>query len=619
MSKFAVAVALSSLLLVSCSGGGGGDSVSPVSVGVSPPPALPPPPLPPASPPPPLVPPPPAPPSPATGTFGFSKAQAQSEALTLWRDSDLALHPKGSCSGCHGADFLDLAVTGSTETDILRRAKIDGATERQAQALAAAVVYLRQDARIPVRNARTFRPFQPGGSVMLPDLIDAPHVQAVKRDIAFGQQMQQLQPILSGARIGSLETAKRARDQMLDLARGSNLGGANPSLMNLRKMPTGITYPLWSADLHQGAKEGTLNDWIADIARDAPADKRTAWLAAQDAYLANANRTTFWQMYRSGSDLTTPQLLGTCTYDGLNPRLACEGASEFNKNKFFAALLGQHMMRIEAGLASPDFFEGPLPFAYLDKAPEVSFMLTRKDIHNLPNNLWEVGDHARVMLDDSSAVGSFKDILRKLGFPSFAQDSIDANRTSSVEQHGLRLAWFWVGFTFDPSFNRTHNSNSTKSGEYMIGSLLDENMFLHNSFQANMRVIAKGFLPEANVRSLNGPARVEAIAPVFDMDYSYFIGYGRTVLRWNENVKAGTVLPAGMKDDQARLWQAFTGNGFRMSLYLYLDALKSGAKPTKQSLDPIKAHFDYYQPENRVADTALLNAVREASGDVGRY
>jgi hypothetical protein len=56
-----------------------------------------------------------------------------------------------------------------------------------------------------------------------------------------------------------------------------------------------------------------------------------------------------------------------------------------------------------------------------------------------------------------------------------------------------------------------------------------------------------------------------------------------------------------------------------MSLYLYLDAIKAGASPSLQTLDPIKAHFDFYQPENQVADTALLNAVREASGDSGRY
>lgn len=612
MKNLALIANLSTLLLVSCSGGNGGDVVNPNPTSVSPALALP---LPP--PPPPLVPPPS--PSSAAGTFGFAKAQAMSEALTLWRNSDLKLHPKGSCSGCHGADFLDLAVIGSTETDILRRAKIDGATEQQAQALAAAIVYLRQDAGLPARNARTFKPFQPGGAVLLPDLSDASHIQAIKRDIAFGQQLQQLQPVLSGPRISSPEMARRARDQMLDLARGTNVGGANPTLMNLRQMPTGVAYPLWSADLHQGAEEGTLNDWIADIARDAPADKRAGWLATQDAYLANPNRTTFWQMYRSGLDMTTPQLLGTCTYDGRNPQLACEAASEFNKDKFFTALIGQHMMRVQAGLASPDFFDGPLPFAYLDKAPELSFMRSRKDNQLLPNNMWEVGDQARTMLDDSSQIGSFKDVLRKLGFPLFARDSINANRTSAVEQQALRLAWFWIGFTFDPSFNRIHKSTATKTAEYMVASLIDENMFLHNAFQANMRLVAEGFLPEANVKSLNGPARIEAVAPSFEMNYSYFIAYGRTVLRWKENSRLGTVLPAGIKDEQAKLWHSFTANGFRMSLYLYLDAIKAGASPSLQTLDPIKAHFDFYQPENQVADTALLNAVREASGDSGRY
>ncbi|MFM2399403.1 MAG: hypothetical protein RL341_1560, partial [Pseudomonadota bacterium] len=51
------------------------------------------------------------------------------KALTLWRNDDLAKHPKGSCAGCHGADFFDLARIGSTSEDLARRAKIDGASQ----------------------------------------------------------------------------------------------------------------------------------------------------------------------------------------------------------------------------------------------------------------------------------------------------------------------------------------------------------------------------------------------------------------------------------------------------------------------------------------------------------
>jgi hypothetical protein len=544
--------------------------------------------------------------TPVTPTL--TPAEAQTMALTLWRNTDLTKHPKGSCAGCHGADFFDLARIGSTDEDLMRRALIDGATQQEADALVLAVRQMRVDFKLPQTNARTFRPFQPSGSVLLPNLLDAPHIQSIKRDIEFGKRLEILLPTLYGERIDSLTDAKKARDELLDLAEGTNRAGANPTLLNLRSLPTGITYPRWSADVHHGAEEGTFNDWIADVAHDVKPEFRDAWLVLQDAYLANPSNENFWKMYYAVTEMTATPLLGACTMDGINPHLACGAVKDFNKHKFLSALIGQHMLRLEA-IGRDDFLEDGLAFAYLDTDPRFAFMNQRKDPEFLPADMWEIGDRGRVMLEDREQAGTFKDNLRKLGYPAFVQDSIDSNRSEATEQHQLRLAWFWLGFTFDPSFARIHASNATKVGEYMVATLVDERMFIHNAFQANMRLVTKGYLQDANVMS--SKQKVTPTPPVFQMNYGYFIGYNRTVLanKWNEDKK--TVIPNELKIQSEALFHGLTANGFRMSMYLYMEALDNGApKPTTYAdFAPYKAHFDAYESEHQVADYALMDAL----------
>jgi hypothetical protein len=553
-------------------------------------------------------------------TPGLTPTEAQAMALNLWRNTDLSKHPKGSCAGCHGADFFDLARIGSTDADLMRRAMIDGATQQEADALVMAVRQMREDFKLPATNARTFRPFQPSGSVLLPGLTDAPHVQAVKRDIAFGEQLEQLLPTLYGERVDSLADAKKARDELLDLAEGTNRAGANPTLLNLRSLPTGITYPLWSADVHHSPIEGTLNDWVADVAHDAKPERRAEWLALQDAYLADPSNENFWKMYYAATDMTATPLLGSCTVDGINPHLACAAVKDFNKHKFLSALIGQHMLRLEA-LNRDDFLEDGLAFAYLDTDPRFAFMNARKDPEFLPADMWEIGDRGRVMLEDRSQAGTFKQNLQKLGYPEFVQDSIDPERSEATEQHQLRLAWFWIGFTFDPSFARIHASNATKVGEYMVGTLMDERMFIHNAFQTNMRLVTKGYLQEAN--AVSPKQTVTYTPPVLQMNYRYFWGYNRTVLdtKWNENKTIK--FPADLKAESTDLFHRLTANGFRMSMYLYMEALDNGADRNGSLSDltgagtgfySMKAHFDAYEPEHQTADYALMDALKAKLG-----
>ncbi|MGB6230705.1 MAG: hypothetical protein WBF53_11340, partial [Litorimonas sp.] len=536
--------------------------------------------------------------------------------LALWRNDDRTVHPKGSCAGCHGPDFLDLARIGTTRDDVLRRAVIDGATPDQAEALANAIEHMRTRWLMPRTDARTFRPFQPGGKVIFAGSTKPRHIAAVERDIAFGYEMERLMPTLFGPPIETLEEAEIARSEMLDILHGTDGQGHNPDGLNLRSLPVGIPFPLWSADAHHGPEDGTLNDWVADLAHDARPEEREAWQAVMDDYLSDPNRVTFWRMYAAAEEMTVAQPLRDCTFEGTNSHLACGAVDDFNRDKFLSALIGQHRMRLEVMGRPDDFQEGPLAYAYLDADPALDFMLKRKQPHFLPGNNWEVGDRARVMLKNDRDPGSLREQMDALGFPDFAVDSVDGERTATQEQHELRLAWFWLGFTQDPSFARTHASNSTKSGEYMIASLLDENLHLHNSFAANMRIVAKGTLPEANVAGFNKRVgRIERTTPVFRLNYSYFVGYNRTVLKWKEDKKAGRTVPTGLKAIQEDLWSTFTANAFRMGMHLYLADVERGALATDVPTYPLKVHFDTYAPERKEADYALLNRVRYALGE----
>jgi hypothetical protein len=568
----------------------------------------------------------------------MSEKEAFDIALKLWRNDDLTQHPKGSCAGCHGADFFDLSRIGTTETDVLRRAQVDGATPAQAKALAQAIKDQRVKMNLPATNARTFRPFQPNGSVLLPNLTDPRHIVQVKRDIAFAQQFETLLPTLMGSRIASLAEAKRAKTELLDVLSGTNIGGANPKLLNLRKLPTGIQYPLWSADFHQGTAEGTFNDWVADISHDAKPDKKAQWIALQDAYLADPSNVNFWNMYAGVKALTQSPTLGACNTAGLATVNSCATVDGFITNKLLSSMMGQHMLRLEAAGKLDTFVKGPVAFSYLDNDPAFAAMNNRGKLVYLPANLWEIGDTGRSMLAETNAAGSFKANLKDLGFPEFAQNSIDQNRSAIEEERDIRLAWFWVGMTFDSSFARINGSNATRVGEYMVGTLVEDRMFNHMAFSTLARLVTKGFVQEANMVQQYNSTAMAPTPPKYIMEYGYAWGYGRTVADnlWNEDKTIQ--YPADLKAQMNDLFGRLTGNGFRMSLYLQLESLDSPTAPLsaadvtnlKSWLDDsinqsngslrrgamlaIQQHFARYHAASQASDQALMDSLRTRLG-----
>jgi hypothetical protein len=535
-------------------------------------------------------------PSPSLEETPFTPTEAKSIAMNLWHNADLNKHPKGSCAACHGADFFDLARIGTSDQDILRRALIDGATKREAQALVAAIQQMRLEQQLPAENPLEFRPFQPGGAVLSGSTF-------VERDIAFGEQLKPLVPSLMGSRLASPKSAKAACQELLDVP--------------LRQTKTGIEYPRWSSDIFQDPSHGSMNDWIADLPRLPKTDKAVQWREIQQQYLENPSDQNFWKMYASVDTHTMPM-----------PNLTWE-ADVFSTNKFKASLIGQHLLRQNA---QSQFVRGRVGFSYLEQPEWQNIIKTGEFLPG--NNLWEVGDLGRVVLGNRNGLNgadvyNSRKVLEARGFPQFVRESVDSNLNSFAHEEELRLAWFWLGFTYDPTFARTHNSNSTRVGEYMVGSLLNVNLHLHNAFSTHVRLCAKGLLPEGNYRT----------TALFRPDYGYFLAYGRQFIQWHERKDQPKPTQA-QKDQQQQLWTTFTANGFRASLYLYLEQLEQltpaqfeaekkwfygkdgikGFNPATNRNDdrdatPAMAEFfAKYQTEHTAADTALILAVKTKLG-----
>jgi len=546
-----------------------------------------------ATPPPPPPAPPPSPPAAPPAMAGPVSAAnpmrnpVYANALSLWRNGDPAKHPKGSCASCHGADFFDLAAGGFDAATIRRRALIDGATEEEAATLNAAVDYLREAFRLPQEDGRSFRPFQPGGSVLRPELSGSTSLSSaavtVERDIAFGEQWRRLVPSLAGRPVMTLAEAHRVRDEMLAI--------------NPRTLPVGFEYPLWSADRAFGEAFGTFNDWIADVGREPRADQRAAWAALNDAYLNDPTDDNFWRLYSAIDTM-------------LVPRNATDG-DHINLKKLKSAFIGQHLLRVQALGRSGFVAQSGLAFAYLESSPAISPAI---DIL-LPNPMWDFGESGRTILQ-VAARGAFEtqiptnrataqDALAALRFPDFVVNSVSP--TLGWEQHGddVRLPWFWIGWTFDPSLARADASNSTIDGEYFSISLRQARMFLHHDFVTFLRLLYRGYVPEA-MTDVQRNQTENLFLPNWPIVFTGFV-----LDAWNEDPT--TRLTADMKSRQRDLYAQLTGNAFRATLLLYEEELDRGRVRQKPDysvvFDRMRTHFTTHHPQTAPADLALIDRV----------
>lgn len=518
-------------------------------------------------------------------------------ALAMWR----APRVKGSCASCHGPDFFDLARIGTSVADTIRRAQIDGASEAEANALVAGIGAVRARYALPPENPRTFRPFQPGGAVL-------PGATSIERDAALGDEMASFLPTLSGATpIRSLADAKRARDELLNI--------------DFSRMKIGIQFPLWSADLAHGPNEGTINDWVTDIARVAKPGNESAWLALQDKYLNDPSDYNFWNLYFS-VDKLTQSFTAPTPYD---PADAAK-VERFAAAKFKSTLLGHHGLRARA-MGNTSFMRNGMALAYLASEDPFRTSFANQPVFSnpsgekmprfLPNPWWEIGEAARSAFRPSDAslgvIGNkgqdnARDVMRLLGYPSFVLDSVDPQLRADAMLDDLQLSWFMLGATLDPAQTRISQSNSTLVGEYLQAAMWRQDMFIHRTLQTGMRLVAASYRPDA--------AWGKPPAP-YMLNFNYFAGYNRaTPTRWNS--PGNSAVSPTIKAKQLEAFKRITANFFRMSLYLHEEALDQGliqpyGTTRTADYDRVNAFFDYAQLPGREEDDALIRRVAAKS------
>jgi hypothetical protein len=538
-------------------------------------------------------------PAPVTPTNLASNTTYQA-ALAVWR----APRVKGECMSCHGPDFFDLARTGSPDRDISRRGQIDGASPVEIEQLIAGVKLIRQAYNLKPENPRTFRPLQPGGAVL-------PGASNIERDLAFANEFARFAPTMASDQpIRTLADARRARDELLAI--------------DFDRMKIGIPFPIWSTDRFHGSAEGTLNDWVADVALAPRPERRAEWLALQDAYLANPSDLNLWRIYFALKSMTQPFALrpgNLAAHDQKIARLA--------ELKLRNAIVGQHILRTEALGRGDQFMRGAMPFSYLATVEPYRTEFNQQSATGgsgerlprfLPNPIWEFGDYARVAFDaDASTAGqvgnissrdALRDRLALMGYPQFVVDSVDPALTAGQSETDVRIAWFFMGLRFDAGLQRVHQSNATLVGEYLQENLHNLDYFNHRVFQEALRLVNRSYRPEAS----------PGTPPPYNLWFGYFARYNRQMpSRWNSPGNAA--VSADIKNLQLTAYKRTAANFFRMSLLLHEEALASGAiapygttPKSDGEFAQIRAFFDYAGLPGRSEDEALLQRVAQRAG-----
>ncbi|MDX1641496.1 MAG: hypothetical protein R3220_07345, partial [Balneolaceae bacterium] len=234
------------------------------------------------------------------------------EGLEAWRKPG-AIQAGAACANCHAPDGLDLAYFAFSETTIKRRAKphtSQFSTElsgKDFEKIKKMIEALRIKYNITPKDPMEFRPLQPGGEVL-------PGNTAADRDLAFGQQLQNMNLLFVSEPVLSLEDAKLHREEWLEV--------------NPRTLKVGIPFNRWSEDPFHGTEHATMADWLPDLPRIPKEGKAEEWYALQDQYLQNPTDENFWEMYNN---------------EHRHNQSSFKGSSEhFFRRKYRSVLMAQH-------------------------------------------------------------------------------------------------------------------------------------------------------------------------------------------------------------------------------------------------------------------------------------
>jgi hypothetical protein len=496
-----------------------------------------------------------------------SDVEVKAQALVSWN------MPDGdgiSCAQCHTPTGYDVAVFNFTQAD-LRRATAPHLDDEHADRIFAYILQQRRDYPPAggLKNVETFRPFQPGGGVILGGAGSTNRV----RDNAFADYLAANYLLAqSGYTVDTLAKANTALAQI--------------AAIDLTALPVGIEFNKWSEAVgRSGANEGgRVAEWIPGIGQQPKSTHLTQWNNAVDAYVADPSDANFWTMFHLIENAMSPDPVNNAPASG-HPAFATQARRQFQANNLFA----HNELNKARGLPGLQFTNGVRPFP--DQAATHPNMAVN----------WDVGDLTRINVNGSS--------FTLAQMPLRHQQSVWTGGTgenSFKERYDdLRYPWMWLGMMHDPVMWHSGDTTATLQLEYMLAEGWPRDLRMHNAFAAILLPAKRGLLPN----SWNPPGRW-TMGPYQNVNLRHgtqFLGYQRYATEeWDTTTTAYAAY---------RRWMA---NGYRaLALRQTADIIANGRHFNADTLlnneaEAVRSCINWADPANQTLNNQIIDALKAA-------
>lgn len=385
--------------------------------------------------------------------------KALSAGLDVWR----FVGTDGACAGCHAPDGFDLAKIGYSDADIERRA-LSHVDQQKTDTLISYIHALRQKhGMTELLHPAKYRPEQPAFEAFVektPGLqVTDPKAQD-ERDEAFMHALtDDLALLWATGKVGSLEQAKKARDELL--------------AVDLLKQKLGIPFDHLSEDGWHGEEHRSIFEWYPAMPTAPLAGKEGEWFALADAYVADPSDKNLWAFYDAIDSLTG------CAYDlsGQGDPAFYQRACDWMRLKFKSLQVFQHMLR-NATTTYPDV---------LADQPAGTPIPSALDLVIMRSPIWEAGDFIRISpLQRPQQTACFS----QPNLPcTLLPAPIDATIHSEPTYEEARIkqgevfqqSWFVMSWLRDPALVFESHNFATFIGDYLESVLLPH-YDIHHAF-----------------------------------------------------------------------------------------------------------------------------------------
>lgn len=516
----------------------------------------------------------------ATGQNDWAQAQlwasdVYQDGLAVWRKPDQF---GAACMNCHGPDMFELAYIGFEDDNIIRRA-LTHVSQEEAETLVAAVHHIRDVYGITPKDQFAFRPFQPGSGVPLAEGASWP-----EKDAAFAEYLKSIDfPLIDPDVV--IDTVPEAWEALHAL-----------HAIDPRTLDIGIPLNRWSEDIHHGNEHGTTADWVSDLpAFAADTGTEIELIGLMDAYLQDPSLETLFAYYDVADE-------GVQTFD--------EFSSGFlSKQKYLSMQIATHMFRRDA--VGTGGFEAQERMAF--DVPELPqyYETDRVFLNRIPNPSWEVGDRTRSRKGTRHVGEEFVDYK----YPFFVMNGLRPDWAERDHTDAMRVPWFFVGYTFNPTLERISGSNSTKSGEYF-------SHFGMEDYNSDVPLHVSVYMSMMRINKLLEERAVGKTSHVGNVDTRPWHGLMSNFTRKIQNYQPGrrygvdnqnNGLPEFYDDAHEEAFEHFTANVHRMFLLIMQDRVRlNGEETIGGSGDMTGRGWPWYMNTVRKADSAALEVSERA-------